>query len=154
MGAGREYEKPSVTVDCVILTPGGDGALSILLIERAREPFEGKWALPGGFVNPHESLRDAALRELKEETGVRATKLRQVGAFGDPGRDPRGWVISVAYVAVIPARRRRVKGTDDARDARWFPLDELPRLAFDHGKIVKAALAEIGVEKPAGKRRS
>lgn len=155
MGGRREYDKPSVTADCVVLAPdeeaGGGGRMRVLLIRRAKDPFAGKWALPGGFVNKDESLRAAALRELKEETGVRATRLRQVGAFGDPGRDPRGWVISVAYVSVLP-RAARATQADDASDAQWFPLERLPPLAFDHRKILKEALALVGLRESAESR--
>jgi len=159
MSPKREYDKPAVTVDCVILcatntngdeladeatakvSPGRAGeAYEILLIQRAREPFAGRWALPGGFVNKDEPLAAAASRELEEETGLRVEQLEQVGAFGNPGRDPRGWTISVAYRGVVPVSESAVSGRDDAKEARWFPLDDLPPLAFDHAEIITAAL--------------
>lgn len=151
--AKRIYEKPAVTADCVILRrETATGRLHILLIQRAKEPFAGRWALPGGFVNKDEPLNEAARRELREETGLRITKLRQVGAFGDPRRDPRGWTISVAYVAEVPERAHRLKAADDAKNVGWFPVDALPKLAFDHRKIIKHALAGIGVTRPTPPR--
>ncbi|HEX8072843.1 MAG TPA: NUDIX hydrolase [Pyrinomonadaceae bacterium] len=142
--AKRSYDKPSLTADCVVLKRDeATGRLSVLLIQRARAPFAGRWALPGGFVNKDEPLDRAARRELREETGLRVTRVRQVGAFGDPGRDPRGWTVSVAYVAELGAGKHRVEAADDARAVGWFPVGALPRLAFDHGKILKRALAEI-----------
>lgn len=140
----RTYEKPAVTADCVVLkTDETTGRLSVLLIQRAREPFAGRWALPGGFVNRDESLGAAARRELREETGLRVTKLRQLGAFGAPGRDPRGWTVSVVYIAELPAGKHRIKAADDATTVGWFPVDAPPRLAFDHAKILKLALATV-----------
>jgi len=140
--AKRIYEKPSVTADCVILRRDAEtGQLHVLLIQRAKEPFAGRWALPGGFVNKDEPLIDAARRELREETGLRVTKLRQIGAFGDPGRDPRGWTVSVAYLAEVSGTKHKALAADDAQAVNWFPVDALPRLAFDHGKILKLALA-------------
>ena len=140
--AKRIYEKPSVTADCVILRRETEtGRLHVLLIQRAKEPFAGRWALPGGFVNKDEPLIDAARRELREETGLRVTKLRQIGAFGDPGRDPRGWTVSVAYLAEVSGTKHKAQAADDAQAVDWFPVDALPRLAFDHGKILKLALA-------------
>jgi 8-oxo-dGTP diphosphatase len=135
-----DYPRPSVTAD-VVLVAGGGEERHILLIRRKKEPFAGKWALPGGFVDENEKLEKAAARELEEETGVRlTTKLRQIGAFGDPGRDPRGHTVSIAFLA--EARRTpKIDAGDDASDARWFPLNKLPPLAFDHRKIVRAALA-------------
>jgi 8-oxo-dGTP diphosphatase len=142
--AKRTYEKPSVTADCVVLkTDETTGGLSVLLIQRAKEPFAGRWALPGGFVNKDEPLSSAARRELREETGLRVTKLKQIGAFGDPGRDPRGWTVSVVYVAELPTGKHRIKAADDAKTVNWFPVSALPRLAFDHAKILKLALAEV-----------
>jgi len=140
--AKRIYEKPSLTADCVVLRrEAGTGRLHVLLIRRAKEPFAGRWALPGGFVNKDEPLGEAARRELREETGLRVTKLRQVGAFGDPGRDPRGWTVSVAYLAEVSGTKHKAEAADDAKAVNWFPVDALPRLAFDHGKILKQALA-------------
>lgn len=159
MSPKHEYDKPAVTVDCVILCAASSdneeaaGARAtaavepyeILLIKRARDPFADKWALPGGFVNKDEPLAVAAARELEEETGMRAEHLEQVGAFGDPGRDPRGWTIAVAYCGVVDASQRAVSGRDDAKEARWFPLADLPPLAFDHAEIIAAALHAKGI---------
>src|SRR5947209_3275738 len=150
--AKREYEKPSVTVDCVELKHGPEGRTEVLLIQRTKDPFAGKWALPGGFVNKDEPLHIAAQRELREETGLRVTKLRQLGAFGDSGRDPRGWTISIAYLAELPDRRYRIKGADDANEARWFPVDALPALAFDHARILQLALVAAGLSHGTVKR--
>lgn len=144
--AEREYERPAVTADCVVLRKdAASGRPSVLLIQRAKDPFAGRWALPGGFVNKDEPLAEAARRELFEETGVRVGRLRQVGAFGDPGRDPRGWIVSVAYVAEAAGGDDAVRAADDARAVGWFPVEALPPLAFDHGQILEQALAEVGV---------
>jgi len=122
---------------------GDDGRLQILLIQRANEPFKGMWALPGGFVEEGEDLPDAAARELEEETGLRPAVMDQLGAWGTPGRDPRGRVVSAVYVAVAGARAGEVKGGDDAANAEWHSLDSLPALAFDHEEIVPAALLDL-----------
>lgn len=132
-----KYPMPSVTADCVV-TRRRRGRLELLLIRRGKAPFKGRWALPGGFVEPGETLEAAARRELAEETGVRAGAVRQVGVFGDPGRDPRGWVVAVAFL--MRAKPGQARGSDDASDARWFSAAKLPRLAFDHRKISAAAL--------------
>ncbi|MFD8629629.1 NUDIX domain-containing protein [Streptomyces hygroscopicus] len=127
------------TADVVAFTPGGD----VLLVERDWPPYEGAWALPGGHVDPGETSRAAAVRELEEETGVQvaAADLRQIGVWDSPERDPRGRYVTVAYAAVVPADTQIVPGTD-ARTARWWPLDNLPeRLAFDHADILRAATA-------------
>lgn len=129
------YERPSVTVDVVILTLR-DGRLKVLLVKRKRWPFEGMWAIPGGFVNPDESLEEAATRELKEETGVGDVYLEQLYTFGDPGRDPRTRVITVAFYALMRSDHLRLRAADDAAEAKWFPLYDLPELAFDHRKIL------------------
>jgi 8-oxo-dGTP diphosphatase len=136
------YERPSVTVDVVILTVRS-GRLEVLLIKRKRWPFEGMWAIPGGFVNPDESLEDAAKRELEEETGVRDVYLEQLYTFGDPGRDPRTRVITVVYYALIRTEQLHVQAADDAADAGWFSLYDLPALAFDHRKILEYTLQRL-----------
>lgn len=133
-----EYPRPSVTVDNVVF--GVDaGALKLLLIRRGGVPFKGKWALPGGFVQMGEGLDAAALRELKEETGLSLIPdhLEQLYTFGDPRRDPRGRVISVAYMALI--RLSEISAASDADDAQWFTIDDLPKLAFDHWDIIRMA---------------
>jgi 8-oxo-dGTP diphosphatase len=136
------YEHPSVTADVVILTVH-EGRLEVLLIKRKRWPFEGMWAIPGGFVNPDESLEDAAKRELQEETGVRDVYLEQLYTFGDPGRDPRTRVITVVYYALLQADRLEIAAADDAEDARWFWMYELPDLAFDHRQILDYTLLRL-----------
>ncbi len=137
-----DYPHPAVTVDIVIFTIEDDD-LKILLIQRGNEPFKGKWALPGGFVEIDESLRRAAWRELKEETGVNAAFLEQFGAFGHPDRDPRERIITIAYYALIPAERLEIKADSDAQDARLFSMNDLPELATDHPKILRRALERV-----------
>lgn len=126
-----------VTVDAVVLTDGDPK--KVLLIRRKNEPFKGRWALPGGFVDQDEDLEIAACRELFEETGVKAGATFQIGAFGKPGRDPRHHTVSVAYRFDVPAETHAV-AADDATEAEWFNLDNLPQLAFDHAEILSAAL--------------
>ncbi len=131
-----DYPHPAVTVDVMVFTFQAD-ELKVLLIQRGRPPAEGAWAIPGGFVNIDESLRRAAWRELREETGVHAAYLRQLGAFGHPDRDPRERIITVVYLALLPVDRIHVEAGSDAMDARLFGLQELPELAFDHAKILR-----------------
>ena len=137
-----DYPHPAVTVDIVIFTIEADD-FKVLLIQRDTAPFEGMWALPGGFVGPDESLKRAAWRELREETGVNAAFLEQLGAFGHPDRDPRERVITVAYYALIPAERLDLRASTDARDAGLFSVNDLPDLAFDHAKILRRARARV-----------
>lgn len=136
------YPHPAVTVDCAVFGLD-EGYLKILLIQRDLEPFAGRWALPGGFIKMDESLDEAARRELEEETGVKRIYIEQLGAFGEPGRDPRERVVTVAYYAIVNLFEHRIKADTDARNAAWFPVDELPPLAFDHDGILKAALARL-----------
>ena len=139
-----EYERPGLTVDCVIFGLDLDEqSLTVLLIERDVEPFQGYWAIPGGFVRSEETLLEAASRELAEETGITDVFLEQLFTFGDPGRDPRGWVVSVAYYALVSPEKYHIVASTDARQAQWFPVDSLPRLPFDHAKILKTALDRI-----------
>jgi len=133
-----DYPHPAVTVDILIFTIH-DNDLEVLLIRRAMEPYAGQWALPGGFVGMRESLRRAAWRELREETGVNAAFLEQLGAFGHPERDPRERVITVAYYALVPFPRLHIRAASDAVEARLFGLQELPDLAFDHSRILRRA---------------
>jgi 8-oxo-dGTP diphosphatase len=133
-----DYPHPAVTADVVVFTIENDD-LKVLLIQRDQEPFEGEWALPGGFVEIDESLGQAAKRELKEETGVNASFLEQLYTFGRPDRDPRERIITVAYYALIPFDQLSIAAGDDARDARLYSTDELPALAFDHDSILRIA---------------
>jgi len=133
----EEFPKPALTVDVVLLA--GDAPRRILLIQRLNPPFEGEWALPGGFVDEGEAVAVAAVRELREETGVEVTGLRLLGVYDTPGRDPRGWTVSVVYVLCVESELA-AEGADDAGDARWFGSDVLPGLAFDHRLIVEDAL--------------
>ena len=139
-----EYERPGLTVDCVIFGLDlEEESLKVMLIERDLEPFGGMWAIPGGFVHGGETLTEAATRELREETGIKDVFLEQLYTFGDPGRDPRGWVVSVAYYALVSPEQHSVHAATDARQARWFPVTTLPRLAFDHAEILGTALGRI-----------
>jgi 8-oxo-dGTP diphosphatase len=131
-----------VAVDIVIFTIHS-AELRVLLVKRGIPPFEGQFALPGGFVLEDESIDQAALRELKEETGVADVYLEQLYSFGDPGRDPRGRVISVAYFALISSSHSELVAGSDAADARWCPIRELPVLAFDHGAILDYSLQRL-----------
>ena len=117
--------------------------LKILLIQRALDPFKGAWALPGGFVDMEEDLEAAALRELEEETGVRDVFIEQLYTFGQPERDPRGRVVSVAYYALVNLAEHPVHASSDADHVEWFELDQLPRLAFDHDRIVEVAINRL-----------
>jgi ADP-ribose pyrophosphatase YjhB (NUDIX family) len=138
-----EYPMPAVTVDIVVFSIREEH-LQVLFVKRGAEPFKGKWALPGGFVNLQESLEDAAQRELQEETGVAHAYLEQLYTYGDPERDPRGRVITVAYFALIPTNISfEVEAGSDATSARWFVVAELPELAFDHADIVAYALRRL-----------
>ncbi len=135
-----KYPHPSVTTDCVIL--GFDGTkLRVLLVERGIEPYKGRWAFPGGFLQMDESAETGALRELQEETGLQGAYIKQFHTFSDPKRDPRERVLTIAYYALV--RMQEVKGGDDAARAEWFPLDEVPSLAFDHDLILRMALKEL-----------
>lgn len=138
-----EYPRPAVTTDCVIFGYDVKEGLSVLLIERGMEPYKGCWAFPGGFLNMDETTEMGALRELKEETGfdVKVDFLEQLGCFSDVDRDPRGRVITIAYYALV--QKGAVKGGDDARNAQWHPIGEIPQLAFDHEKILRVALRRL-----------
>ena len=130
-----EYPRPMLTADCVVVR-GGD----VLLIRRGNEPFKGCWALPGGFMEMDETLERCAMRELCEETGIGVAEeaLRLVGVFSAPGRDPRGRTVTAAYAVRVPDGTEAHAG-DDAAETRWWPLNELPPLAFDHAEIIAAA---------------
>ena len=141
-----EYPRPAVTADCILFGVE-DKTLHVLLIERGNDPFKGKWALPGGFLDEDETIEACAARELKEETGLEGIALEQFYTFSEPGRDPRGRSIAVAFIAIINMHEHEAKAGDDAANIRWFPVDALPELAFDHNKVIKKALLKIG-EKP------
>ncbi|MGH2850962.1 MAG: NUDIX domain-containing protein [Solirubrobacteraceae bacterium] len=126
---------PALTADVVALAPA-----AVLLIQRAREPFAGSWALPGGFVEAGERVREAAARELAEETSIDAGPMELLGVYDTPGRDPRGPTVSVVYLLLCD-RELAARGGDDAGDARWFALEKLPPLAFDHATIVADAIS-------------
>ena len=126
-----------LTVDEVVFSKSND-SLKVLLIKRKNDPFKNQWALPGGFLEDYETLEKGAQRELEEETGIKTDNMEQVGIFADPGRDPRGRVISIAFTKVI-SYEVPVKGNDDATDAKWFDINALPKLAFDHSEIITKA---------------
>jgi len=139
-----EYPRPNLTVDCVVFgLDVKEKDLKVMLIQRDIPPFEGKWALPGGFVRMNETLEETALRELKEETGIEKVFLEQLYTFGDLKRDPRERIVTVAYYALVNLNEHRIQATTDARDAAWFSVNDLPELAFDHEKIVQTALARL-----------
>lgn len=134
------YPHPAVTTDCVIF--GFDGErLQVLLVERGIEPYKGKWAFPGGFLKMDEMAEEGALRELREETGLERAYIQQFHTFSDPHRDPRERVITIAYYALV--KIQEVHGGDDAASARWFPLSEIPSLAFDHDYILRMATQRL-----------
>jgi 8-oxo-dGTP diphosphatase len=137
-----DYPHPAVTVDIVVFTIENDD-LKVLLIQRDLEPFEGQWALPGGFIEIDERLSDAAKRELKEEAGVSANVLEQFYTFGRPDRDPRERIITVAYYALIPSDHISLTAGDDARDAQLYSTGELPALAGDHESIFRLAKQRV-----------
>jgi 8-oxo-dGTP diphosphatase len=154
--SAQEYPKPSLTADVVTFSLDDAGHVSVLLIQRGKDPFAGRWAIPGGFCEPSETVLESAARELVEETGVRDLPIEELGVFSRPGRDPRGWVVSVAHVAILPAHRRsEAVGGDDASAAKFFAIgldanqrvslvadgEQAGPLAFDHDEILGRALA-------------
>ena len=136
-----EYPRPALTVDVVLATR--EPRPRVLLIRRKGEPFAGSWAIPGGFVEENERLADAARRELLEETSLSGVELEQLYTAGDPGRDPRGWTVSVVYLARVKPDDLKAVAADDAEEVGWFPIDELPALAFDHAMILERALCRV-----------
>ncbi|MEZ6141896.1 MAG: NUDIX hydrolase [Zavarzinella sp.] len=136
-----EFPRPGFATDIVLITLERNPR--VLLIQRNAEPFAGMWALPGGFVEENERIVDAARRELQEETGLTGIELEQLHTFGDPGRDPRGWSISVAYLARVHPKLLKPKAGDDASAAEWHPLRKLPPLAFDHHDIIQRAMVRM-----------
>ena len=146
---GRTYRRPALTVDGVVLCRRSAGLLGdgygVLLVERGCEPFRGRHALPGGFVDYGEDIDAAIHREIAEETGLQGLPFRQFRAFGKPGRDPRGHTVSIVYLAVLLGDPPAVAGGDDAASAAWHPLDRLPELAFDHGLILARVLESLKI---------
>ncbi len=150
--------RPALTVDGVVLcrdpaADPGEGRL-VLLVQRGREPFRGRWALPGGFLEAGEGLEAAVAREVAEETGLTGLAWRQFRAYGDPGRDPRGPTVSIVHLALLEGPAPAVRGGDDAARAAWFPASAPPPLAFDHDVILADLLAALaGSEVPPGSVR-
>jgi 8-oxo-dGTP diphosphatase len=154
----KDYPRPSLTADVVVMALGAERGLRVLFIRRAHDPFAGGWALPGGFVEPTETVAQAAVRELREETSLERIDIEEIGCFSKPGRDPRGWVVTVAHLALVPAdRTHEAKAGDDAAAAEWLDLSTasgevvaLTRqgqpagaLAFDHDGILAAAVTHL-----------
>ncbi len=139
-----EYARPALTVDCVVFGyEASASSLKVLLIRRKLPPFKGDWSLPGGFVQIEESVEAAAMRELKEETGVADVFLEQLYTFGAVERDPRDRVVSVAYYALVSLQRHPLQAATDASDAQWFELLDLPELGFDHAEILNCAIERL-----------
>mmetsp|Transcript_100193 Transcript_100193/g.259046 ORF Transcript_100193/g.259046 Transcript_100193/m.259046 type:complete len:243 (+) Transcript_100193:173-901(+) len=144
-----KYPRPGLTADTAVFRIGSPGdpecqKLYILLIKRKRSPYQGDWALPGGFVDEHEDIETAAAREVEEETGISGLKLYEVGAFGMPRRDPRGHTVTICYMTVISAQLAdTAKAGDDAADTSWSSVEDLPALAFDHAEILRACLRKV-----------
>ena len=134
-----KYPRPAVTADCVVITTEAEPR--VLLIERGNAPYKGHWAFPGGFLNMDETTEQCAIRELEEETGLKISEVQQVGAYSKVDRDPRGRTITVAYLAII-RKPTEVKGQDDAAIAKWWKINSLPPLAFDHADIMKDVIAK------------
>ena len=136
-----QYPRPAVTADCAVFTR--EAETKVLLIQRGNDPFKGKWAFPGGFMNMDETTEQCAIRELKEETGLGISQVNQIGVYSKVDRDPRGRTLSVAYLAIVD-KPYEVKGQDDAAKAEWFLLKDLPELAFDHDEIMTDAITLYG----------
>ncbi len=137
-----DYPRPSVTVDIVLFTDEYPHP-QVLLIRRKNTPFKGLWALPGGFLEMDETLEMAALRELHEETSISNVQLTQIGVFGNPDRDPRGRVITVAYLGIVKSEQHIAIAGSDASEVTWFSTSDLPQIAFDHSEIIHTALKKI-----------
>ena len=132
-----KYPRPAVTADCIVITKEAEP--KVLLIQRGNPPFKGGWAVPGGFMNMDETTEQCAIRELEEETGLQASDVHQIGAYSKIDRDPRGRTVTVAYLAIVE-EPMAVAGQDDAAKAEWWPLSDLPHLAFDHYDIMQDAI--------------
>ncbi len=133
-----EYPRPAVTVDVILITEGNNP--EILLIQRKNNPYQNLWAFPGGFLDMDEDLETAAKRELQEETNIENIEIEQFKAYGAPSRDPRGRTVSVVFYAFVK-EKPKATAMDDAKDAAWFKLAELPELAFDHHQIMSEFIA-------------
>ncbi len=145
-----DWPRPMVTVDAAVFTFSDDKA-KVLLINRGNEPFKGKWALPGGFVDMDEELEDAVARELEEETGLATVQLEQMRTFGTVGRDPRGRMITIVFMGIAMEGQDKIKAGDDAAQAQWFDIEKLPEdMAFDHNEVIKFAIEKLG-RKPGAK---
>ncbi|MCF8231755.1 MAG: NUDIX hydrolase [Bacteroidales bacterium] len=141
-----EYPRPALTTDAAVFTRSSDYELKVLLIQRKNPPFLGFWAFPGGFVEINEPLKDSAIRELEEETGLKNVPLQQFRTYGTLNRDPRGRTVSVVYYGFVEEKNARVRASDDANEAQWFPISYLPKLAFDHQQILNDLLKELNLE--------
>ena len=137
-----EYPRPALTVDAVVFREN-QNELEVLLIQRKHYPFEGMWALPGGFVDMDETVEEAVVRELEEETNLVFSNLKQLHTFSELGRDPRGRTVSVTFYGITPFDKSNVKGGDDASDAKWYDIKSIPALAFDHIEAIKMALSRL-----------
>ncbi len=142
-----DWPRPMVTADAAVFTHTG-GKTRVLLINRGREPYKGRWALPGGFVNLDEELEDAAVRELAEETGLTGIQLEQMHTFGTVGRDPRDRIITIVFMGIAQEGQTNIGAGDDAAEAQWFDIEELPEdLAFDHNEILRFAVGKLKNER-------
>jgi 8-oxo-dGTP diphosphatase len=138
-----EWPRPMVSADAVVFTFSGERA-KVLLVNRKNEPFKGKWAVPGGFVDLDEELEDAAARELAEETGLAGVKLEQMRAFGTVGRDPRGRMITITFMGIATEGQGQIRPGDDAAKAQWFDIEDLPEdMAFDHAEVIEFAVEKL-----------
>ncbi len=136
------WPRPMVTVDAIVFKPASP-VPEVLLVKRANPPFIGKWAFPGGFVEMNEELEEAAKRELQEETALENINLSQMQTFGDCGRDPRGRNITVAFIGMTNEKNATINAGDDAAEAKWFTINNLPEMAFDHNEVAKIAIEKL-----------
>jgi 8-oxo-dGTP diphosphatase len=141
-----EYPRPAVTTDCAVFSLENDD-INVLLIQRKLDPFKGRWALPGGFMQMDETANECARRELFEETGFTGIEMEQLYTFTDVDRDPRGRTISIAYAGIVDASDRVATAGDDAENAQWFNIKSIPELAFDHDLILKLAMEKLALKK-------
>jgi len=138
-----DWPRPMVTVDAAVFNISGD-KIKLLLINRGNEPFKGRWALPGGFVEMDEELENAVVRELEEETGLTGVELEQMHTFGTIGRDPRGRMITIVFMGVVREEQMQIKAGDDAAKAQWFDIEKMPEnMAFDHNEVLKFAIKKL-----------